>query len=293
MKPSMQIPRIFPETYPPIRPIWEYQACGALKASYEDYKNVMQVPWVGVVTLAYAQYRAFFDRWWHALRPICETQAYVEVSRALREATEARIAALDPPLLSERLLAMGYSARELGQIQDMIEVISHGNFAQIPAVFSARLLLEGGTFSGGSRVGELAERHDTNIKTPFILVEPHHVLGDVGSIYEDIKNTLNLPMVNTDYRCLARWPSYFQLAWTDLLPRIDAPEYEEVVQATHTEIFDAIAGLPNPEGITSGVIKDAAQKDASVEEVLNTTRLFTWLIPGLVTNVAFFRAQLL
>ena len=39
---------------------------------------------------------------------------------------------------------------------------------------------------------------------------------EVRAVYDDIMATLGLPFVNTDYRALARWPSYFALAWSDL-----------------------------------------------------------------------------
>jgi len=37
---------------------------------------------------------------------------------------------------------------------------------------------------------------------------------------------------------------------------------------------------------------DARMRDAPLEEVLQMSRLFQWLLPGLVTNIAYFRAQL-
>lgn len=36
----------------------------------------------------------------------------------------------------------------------------------------------------------------------------------------------------------------------------------------------------------------AAQRDALLSDVTRVVRLFQWLLPGLVTNVAFLRAQL-
>jgi hypothetical protein len=50
--------------------------------------------------------------------------------------------------------------------------------------------------------------------------------------------------------------------------------------------------LPNPGGLTADALTDAAGKDASAAEVLEVVRLFQWLLPGLITNVAYFRSQL-
>ena len=51
-----------PDPIPSIHPVPEYLAKGDLKTNYEDMKAVMQVPWMGVVTMAYAHYPTFFGR---------------------------------------------------------------------------------------------------------------------------------------------------------------------------------------------------------------------------------------
>ena len=48
------IPRLRPDPLPAIHPLPEYLAEGATKARYEDMKAALQVPWMGVVTMAYA-----------------------------------------------------------------------------------------------------------------------------------------------------------------------------------------------------------------------------------------------
>ena len=50
--------------------------------------------------------------------------------------------------------------------------------------------------------------------------------------------------------------------------------------------------LPNPGGLSSDVLRAAAEADASLEEVTQVCRLFQWLLPGLIVNVAYFRHQL-
>ena len=124
------------------------------------------------------------------------------------------------------------------------------------------------------------KRAPMRVIPPFLLMEAHHVDAPTRAVYDDIKERLGLPFVNTDYRALARWPSYFAEAWGDLQPHVQSRKYE------------ASLGLPNPEGLTSAALRQAAEADASGDEVLNVVRLFQWLLPGLITNVAFFRQQL-
>lgn len=283
--------RIKPDPIPEIRPVWEYQADGALVDIYEAYKRAFQVPWVGVVSMAFAHYEHFFGLWWNSFEAVVECTAYVEACEALRRQVEELVCSLNPPPIAERLTTLGYSAREVADIRAMIEVFSHGNFIQLPAVAAARLLLEGGSISGSQPLEPYALRHGPQGDTPFVLLEPHHALEDMRKVYMDIKQRLNLPFVNTDYRALARWPSYFTLAWGDLRNVLGSSEYEAIAKQMHAAVFEAARALPNPNGVTALQMQEAALRDARISEVLEVTRLFTYLLPGLVTNVAYFRAQ--
>ena len=64
-----ELPRLRPEPIPAIHPLPEYQAEGRVKERYEDMKAVFQVPWMGVVTMAYAHYPGFYDALWTGLIP--------------------------------------------------------------------------------------------------------------------------------------------------------------------------------------------------------------------------------
>lgn len=83
------------------------------------------------------------------------------------------------------------------------------------------------------------------------------------ALYKDIKATLRLPFVNTDYRAFARWPSYFTLAWADLREKTGTPAHEAICQACHDRVADlAAGGLPNPGNLSSDSLRRAAEADA-------------------------------
>lgn len=283
--------RVKPDPTPLLRPVWEYQAQGDLRGTYETYKRVLQVPWVGVVTMAYAHYRHFFALWWSSFEPVVQSAAYVGACEDLLERVEKLTSELKPPPIGERLRALGYAPRELAEIRRTIEVFSHGNFIQLPIVAAARLLLEGGGINGSKVLQPYNARHGPPEGQPLILLEPHHASKDTRRLYQDVMDTLGLPFVNTDYRALARWPSYFEIAWGDLCQAMKLAEYEKIATKMHEAVFKAASNLPNPNGLTPLKLQEAATRDAKISEVLDVTRLFTYLLPGLVTNVAFFRAQ--
>ncbi len=126
-----------------------------------------------------------------------------------------------------------------------------------------------------------------------MLMEYHHADEPTQAVYEDIKKILQLPFVNTDYRAFARWPSYFELAWQDLRQKAGSADHENICQACHDRVAILVATeLPNPGTLSSDALRRAAENDAGLDEVVQVCRLFQWLLPGLITNVAYFRHQL-
>jgi hypothetical protein len=289
----IELPRLRPDPIPPIHPVPEYAATDELAARYRDTKVVLQVPWMGVVTMAFAHYPTFFGALWQGTRELCLSAPFVEAAQGLRATAEAAAQGLDPPPLAERLGELGYGARELDDIRAMIEIFSHGNHPYFLLALIARLLLEGGEW-GAAHVAESFEgRQAPVVERPFLLMEAHHADEPTRAVYEDVKATLELPFVNTDYRALARWPSYFALAWGDLKPVVVRNDYEARCRAVHDRGLELLEALPNPAQLTSVGLRAAAQADTSLDELIDCTRLFAFLLPGLTVNVAFLRAQLM
>jgi hypothetical protein len=175
----------------------------------------------------------------------------------------------------------------------MNTVFSHGNQLYMLIAAVARHLLEAGDMSGGGDTAPYGGRHAPDVQVPFILMEAHHADAPTRAVYEEIKTTLGLPFINTDYRAFARWPSYFAMAWNDLRDKPGSPGHEAICQACHDMVAELAAeGLPNPGGLSSDALRRAAETDADLDEVFQVCRLFQWLLPGLITNVAYFRRQL-
>ena len=78
----------------------------------------------------------------------------------------------------------------------------------------------------------------------------------------------------------------------DLREVAGTPAHEAICLAIHDRcVALAASGLPNPGSLQADNLRRAAEKDAPFEEIRDMCRLFQWLLPGLVTNVAYLRAQ--
>lgn len=284
--------RLKPNPPPPVRPVPEYLAEPDLRTRYEDMKTVFQVPWMGVVTMAFAHYRDFFDVLWAGARELCASEEWVAACADLRTFAEAQARSLAPPPISERLAVARFAPLERQAIAETVEVFSHGNFPYLMLATLTRLLLEDDQAGGGGAATPFSGRHAPDVSVPFVLMEYHHATEETQAVYDDVMATLGLPFVNTDYRAFARWPAYFALAWNDLKPVVQSTEYEPLVATVHARAEDLARGLPNPGGLSGDTLRQAAAAASANREVLDVVRLFQWLLPGLVINVAFFREQL-
>ena len=284
------LPRIKPDPIPPIHPVPEDRADESKRAIYDDTKQVLRVPWMGVVAMAFTHYPQFWTALWRGVRPMAQGVEFVSAAQRLRRVAEGGVQEMAVSGLVTQLEDLGYGARETGEIRALVEIFSNGNPPYLLMATIARLLLEGHELSSARKVtsASLAPVPEAGL----ILMEPHHADPAIRRVYADIRQSLGLPFVNTDYRALARWPSYFQLAWDGLKPLVGSVDHFATVEAVHGGSVARALELPNPGGLTSAGLIRAAERDAPLEEVLAVVQLFQWLLPELLVNVACFRAQL-
>lgn len=289
---SLNLPRLKPNPIPKVAPVPEHLADPALKAVYEDTKAALQVPWMGVVTMSFARYTHFYAALWNGFRDLSSSKEFVTACHDLRQDAEA--ASLGASSILPRLSELGYTEPELDQIRTQIEIFSHGNMPYLLMATAARILLEGNEIGTSRNISKSeASLHGPAAGGKLILMEPHHAERQLRDLYEDLKATIGLPFLNTDYRALARWPSYFDVAWRGLKPHVGTQAYDDAVTRVHKKATDLVMALPNPANLTSASLVAAAERDGGLAEVLSVVRLFQWLLPGLVVNVAFMREQML
>jgi hypothetical protein len=124
------------------------------------------------------------------------------------------------------------------------------------------------------------------------MVEEHHALGGLRDTYEDIKSTLSLPFVNSDYKAMGRWPSYLALSWQDLKPVVDSESYVSIRQELHDQAMAVADGLPYRYMVDKARAIAVGMPENEVFELMQVITLFQWLLSGLVLNVTWFKHAL-
>lgn len=280
-----------------MRPIPEHRADEELSRVYRDLKTTLGVPWVGVITQALAHYQPFFVEWWRQFRPIAQSHFFERVSDELRMLAREGVSSSFSVAPQRRTLeASGYSDREIAQIVATLDLFDYGNPKYlILATAIAVGLVEDRALDASATV-ELRARQPrspvSQIAPIPLMVEEHHALWDLKIVYHDIKETLDLPFVNSDYKAMARWPSYLRLAWDELKPQLTEPAYARVRQSLHHLALEAVEGLPFPYRMDRRAASAVGMDVAEIDELCRAISLFQWLLSGLVLNVTCFKLAL-
>jgi hypothetical protein len=280
-----------------VRPIPEHRADETLGRAYRDLKITLGVPWVGVITQALAYYRPFFLEAWRQFRPTARCRFFERVSDELRlVAWEGMSSSFAIPSQRKRLEAFGYSDREIAQIGATLDLFDYGNQKYLILATAVAASLGDDRALGTSPSSDARDRLPrspiSQLEPIPVMVEEHHADADLRALYGDIKVTLNLPFVNSDYKAMARWPSYLKLAWDELKPRLSEPPYATVRQSIHDLALDAVDRLPYPYRMDRRAAAAVGMSAAEIDELCRTILLFQWLLSGLILNVSCFKLAL-
>lgn len=283
-------PRKKPIPVPNIKVTPEYLAKGMLKNNYNKTKLAFNVPWMGVVAMAFANYPYFYNALWKYMYPLSKSSEFNKLCKRLIILSKKKAKELKPKSIIKGLKAIGYSNYEIKQIDQVNHVFTEGNMPYLIMASLARIFIEGGEIINNKSFS----KYNKVIckKENLLLMEFHHADIYLKSVYKSVKANLGLPFLNTDYRAFARWPSYFILSWKNLLPILSNKEYNNKVLEIHNFIIKETLSLPNPNKVTSAQIIDASKKDKKLDQIKNIISLFQWLLPGLVTNIAIMKEQI-
>ena len=270
----------------------EYLAKGRLKETYDKTKQVFNVPWMGVVAMAFSHYPNFYNSIFSYMKPLSKSREFNYLCKNLVIMSKKSALKLKPKSILDKLEKKGYNNLEVTNILNVNNIFTKGNMPYLILATLSRIFLEKGDLRNNNKFS-INDLEVTNANmSQLILVEEHHAEKEIKAVYNSIKKNLGLPFINTDYRAFARWSSYFSIAWKSFLPSLHKKQYDIEVLKIHDYVVKNVLLLPNPKEINHQQIIFAANKDKKLSEIKKVVKLFQWLLPGLILNVAFMREQL-
>ncbi|HZD58917.1 MAG TPA: halocarboxylic acid dehydrogenase DehI family protein [Anaerolineae bacterium] len=275
-----------------INPVREESATSDIKAIYEDIKQSLKLPWTPLIFQSFAMYPPFLQFIWHQLKPSTLTEQFrIDADRARGFAEIFVSEAHVQKYKHEDALANNLSVKDLIDIQTTLEAFHYGN---------SKLLLIGGALN--KAIGGLSTGGDGNTesshedfgdrvirKIDINPVEEEEASDDTKAIYQDIKATLGVSIINTDYKAVGDWPGFLKLAWDDLKLFIIWPSYSEGKSSLFEFAHHAADRLAYPIKMGRDEMESAGIHEEDFDAIEEMVSLFAGILPGLMLNVAEMR----
>lgn len=188
------------------KPVSEREAEGEIERVYHEIRQVLRVSGVNLNFRTWATFERFLPAMWDVLCPNLQTRDFENAADRVRSNAVAAAAGL-PQLDALAGLRLGESQRY--QIQAALDLYHYINPKLLVLTSAVRLALDGEKL--GRDTGDTPERIESGEPAkmfPMEMVEEESEDEQLRELFEDIKSTLGLSSINSDYRTLGLWPDY-------------------------------------------------------------------------------------
>lgn len=265
------------------KPVKETEATGEIERVYHEIKQSMRVNGVNLNFRTWAGFDKFFPVMWDAMRPLIETRAFEDAADQIR-AESVRMAESIGRLDAHSKAGLGESQQY--QIKEALRLYHYINPKLLVFTSKVKLALEGKDLpkTDHNLESELIERGVPVKMHPMEMVAEEPDDERLAVIFDDIKQTLSLSSVNSDYRTLALWKDYLEAVWAALKPFTQTAEYKQSSDDLRNASSKLAENL-SPVSLSKQQVEDSGE---DTKAVLKTTEKFEQLLPSLILNVSLF-----
>src|SRR5574340_525480 len=198
---------------PTIKPVKRFEASPEIRNIFEEIQDTMGIPWVPISWQSYAMYPNVLKLFWERLKPVVETKSFLHDAIAITVHAYQDTAVLYKPSYQPTL-----SSQECQKIEWELDAFEFGNSQLLIQQEALSQALKSESKSESITTG--TPRTASSYRQPEIeMIEEENAPSEIKELYQDIKITLGLPIVNSDYKALAKWLPFFKPAWEDAKKR--------------------------------------------------------------------------
>ncbi|HYZ89544.1 MAG TPA: halocarboxylic acid dehydrogenase DehI family protein [Myxococcales bacterium] len=267
----------------------ETQADRPTIEAYELITRKLRVSRVPLFFRALAGEKALLPCW-QALRPAVRLRAFEEGADELRARAAQLAVELGCPLIETQLEWAGYDVDEIDEIRGQVNIF-HYQDAKILLAVAVLCEALSGTAGGGKETPRALQRVPRGVPHEMDIIElvPEDSNGNLGRVFRSIRSHLGLGIVADDFRALARWPKYLNIAWDDARKRDGDSRARAALVDLWAQAEAAVASLPVTVSISAAQLTAAGADPARVRTLADR---FCRAMPGLVLDLAQFKVQL-
>ena len=236
---------------------------------------------------ALAYYPKFLEAHWTAIRPIVRTATFFQHADRIRaEAYTTVHNYFNIPYLcrctQEEQLSDG-ARRELAMAAD--------HFCYREAVILLICALQSQAFDGAgaspSPTPALAAQPPVPPNLDLVIVPEQTVAPRIRILFDEIRRTIELPVVTNDYYALARWPDFLVDFWKALKPNARSILYSESRRRIIDSAMQHATSLPDLPSLGVQALHDAGLDPSKLASIVSINEAFTDTFCSNLINVSF------
>ncbi len=268
----------------------ESQAEGRVAEIYSEIKTALGVPHVNLLFQAYGAYPKFLEMQWRAVQPMVSTAEFFAAAERLRgEAYTRAHNYFSVPDFCAEVKEKQFSPGARQELAEIVELFHYNN---------PLLLLIVAALTHAFDEGPAAQKQSSGpADHPVFEHKPVSVPEDTGiervkKVYDDIKRTLGLSFINSDYRAFGRFPDFLEGYWNAMKPALSSPMYEEHKHRLKESALALTGELPVTPELSIDEMQEAGFHTEEISGIVRMTEQFLELIAGLILNVCFAKIGL-
>jgi hypothetical protein len=264
----------------------ESDATGRTLEIYKEIKRALGVPHVNLIFQAYGAHPRVLELIWEGMQPCVATAEFFN--------SDARIGAEAYTRIHNYFRVIGLSEANFSgdtrqDIAGVVDLFHYNNPLLLLITATQLQAFENGP--AGSRSPSASPQHPVFSVRPATVTEeaaPAHI----RKLYDDIKRTLGLASINTDYQAFAAWPDFLNAYWSALKPAVLSPLYPENKHAMRESAIALAGELPESPQLSVEQMQQAGLNDDEIGAAIHITEEFLDVLSGLVLNIAFAKIAL-
>lgn len=244
---------------------------GELKDIYDDIQATLRVAWVAFACRVLATFPGYLPLAWRAAQPKFATRYAERAADTLRESS--LLQGPNPSDPRPELRELGWDDARIDAVRHALDALNYGNPKYLLLITAWSEAIQDRPSGGAELSSEDAAPIPRGLPegvAPLHLVDQDTASPEVQALFKRVTDLHFHHGASSDYRVLANWPDYLQLALDEALePVVRTEAYDAVARTLLVEARELVRGFPTPAGIG----RDALADSCSPSEIAGLTGL--------------------
>jgi hypothetical protein len=261
----------------------EAEAGGRTREIYAEIREALGLPHVNVVFQVYGGYPEFLAAFWQMFKPIATSSKFFVLGERLRAfAYTCMHNYFEVPDLCKEMTAINFSEGAREELTEVADLFLYSDPLMLLTTVTLIQALEGPV---GTAQEVTPPEHPVFTRRP-VMVDEDGAPAFTKKIYEEMKHTTDLPLVNSEFRAFARWPDFLKTLWETTKGMIDSPVHQQALNEVRETAWGLARELPGPVELSSATLQEAGVEEEEISSIVRITETFVRGLSRMTLNVA-------